>query len=192
MDTEMNHLTPLHRDPKFDPRLLQRYARLMDQELWLIGQDIMSPGGNLLISYGCTLTRSGTHGRRYVHVDGLTNTYIWAFGVGHECSELRVLAPRHSCDPTLITDQALFVSVSSATDPILDTLTPGYRTPDERLLLIRGVAEVARWMSRYEQWIYTHHNSHRTCTLLARKRPIGTPSEMSALWQILAEDISVL
>ena len=179
-------------DHVIDRQLLQRYAKLMDQQLWLIGQDIMSPDGNLLIKHGCTLVRSGKHGRRYTYVEGSASIYIWAFGIGYVEVDHRVFAPRDACNPSLITDDTFCETASCATDTILDTLTPGYRTPDELSALTSGVAAIARWIARYEQWISTHHMRHRTHTLKIRKRPVGTPADVYILWQALGDDIAAL
>lgn len=175
-------------DHMLDRQITQRFVKLMDQELWLMGRDILAQDGNLLITYDCTIFRDGLHGRRYVHNSDIDKVYIWAFGMGIRSNDVCVFVPRYVLNPAIVSD-SFFESVSCATDPVLDTLTPGYSSIHEKTLLVEGVCRIARWISRYERWVSELYGTHRTTSLQSRKRAIGSVSDLSMLWEVLAHDI---
>ena len=172
------------------PTAVRRNGRvLLNQQLWLWGQDIRRPEGNALIEYGFTRTKPPTDQRG-------SNTYLlqlpcgarlvlWAFGFFYQRDERGgIFIPRFTFTPRLARFDGLPGAVWSA-EQLVDCRPP--RDAREWSRVRELFIPALRWVADYERWVCGARSLdyRRDCVERWRQTRIAAESLVEE-WQQLA------
>jgi len=171
------------------PRPVQSFAsRLLTQQFWCLGQDVVSPFGNLLMAYGFA-RHPGPAGQRsqstcYMLEQDQLQIALWAFGA--------VFARRS--DGGLFLDRFNFKPCWTG----VDTLPSGVHSPEqlprfsrpERTVEWRSADRLGRsmlgWFTAYELWISERYGlRYRQQCVEKWSRPVVSGDQMAEAWAFL-------
>ncbi len=173
------------------PRAAKKRGKaLLNQQMWLWGQDILAPAGNMLYAYGFTHTRppAGIKGSSmYVQSWDEGQVALWGFGF---CFGL---AAGPTAVSTLYLKRYQFA-------PRLGPPPGPFWEPDEWPHLPRPQSAAAceqlrqalvaalHWLSQYEAWVLTTAGSDYRQKALAAwsHKPVQPATEMAEGWQGVA------
>lgn len=181
----------LHPRQRCLPADVRRCGRvLLNQQLWLWGQDIRRPEGNALIEHGFTRLKppDGVRGSNtYVlQLPCGARVFLWAFGFCYQrpgCGG--IFMPRFSFTPRLARCDDLPAAVWSATQ------LGAYRPPRDSRQWARAWSHfipALRWVADYERWIGGARSSEyrRVCIDSWRQTQVHAAC-LGAEWEALAE-----
>jgi hypothetical protein len=172
------------------PLELRRDAeRLFDLSMWCLGRDLKHPEGNLLLRFGLTRERPPEgHGGQSVYTATLAgggSLKLWGFGALCEGGDTAVYIARAGFTPRL-------AEVACMEWPIFDAerLHAAHEpvTFQEQRACRAGVAVLAEWLARYEQWVADGVGvSWRSlCFSERRKASPSRPEQLAAAWWRIA------
>ena len=169
----------------------KRGKALLNQQMWLWGQDILAPEGNLLYGYGFTHTRppSGIKGSSmYVQPCAEGKVTLWGFGF---CFSF-------GAGPTAVS--TLYLKRYQFAPRLGPTPTPFWepdawpRLPGPQSVaaceqLRQTLVAALHWLSQYEAWVLTEAGPNYRQQALAAwsHKPAHPATEMAEGWQSLAE-----
>jgi len=167
----------------------KRGKALLNQQMWLWGQDILAPAGNLLYAYGFTHTRppAGIKGSSmYVQPWGEGQVTLWGFGFCFNSSPTAVSTlylKRYQFTPRLGPPPAPFWEPDA---------WPQLSRPQSTVAceqLRQALVAALRWLSQYEAWVLTEAGpDYRQQALAAwSHKPVQSATEMAEAWRVLAE-----
>lgn len=179
------------RRPCIPTEARRRGRVLLNQQLWLFGQDIRRPEGNALIDYGFRRTRPPEGlkaGNTYsiTEPDG-TGIFLWGFGLFfHHPARGGIFIPRFTFTPRL----ARFVGLPDrawAWPQLQECRVPRgvYQWATARYLFIPAL----RWIAAYERWIVRRRGpDYRTACLAPWSHATIAAADLSDAWQQLLAD----
>ncbi len=173
------------------PTDVRRRGRiLLNQQLWLWGQDIRRPEGNALIAYGFARSTppEGQRGSNtyLLRLPDGASILLWAFGFFYQREELGgVFLPRFGFTPRLARCAAPPEGVWSATQ-LRDCCPPHGAQAWARAH--RLFIPALRWVADYERWVLGARGAdyRRSCVGSWQKEQV--PAEgLDGAWDALAE-----
>jgi hypothetical protein len=173
----------------------KRGKALLNQQMWLWGQDILAPAGNLLYAYGFTHTRppAGIKGSSmYMQPWGEGQVTLWGFGFcfapgcGFDASPTAVSAlylKRYQFAPRLGPASAPFW------EPDAWPNLPAPQSAAACEQLRQSLVAALHWLSQYEAWVLTAAGpDYRQQALAAwSHKPVQPATQMAEGWWGLAE-----
>ncbi|MEZ4515762.1 MAG: hypothetical protein R3C44_02615 [Chloroflexota bacterium] len=164
---------------------------LLHQQMWLFGQDIMCPYGNLLYRHRFTHQRAETRGgSMYTRQDGNRQITLWGWGIWFGQEEVgAIYVNRYKARPHFTTKPSLTRSIHRPED-----LPPlAHRLGSEaEVEAMRGLwCRLLLWLARYEAWVLTEWGpGWRRTALKPFPHAHTKPDEIDQLpdrWRALAE-----
>ncbi len=171
-----------------------RAARLLDLQLWCLGQDVRREG-NLLLTYGFSKNRppektSGSS-EYAVRIAPDTTLTVWGYGMhlaqGDHQGGLFLrrfgFAPRHT-QPGYVPQDCWHVKSWKRVRPP--------RTPKEELDTLQALSKLADAFAQYEQWVVEQMSLDYRGRNLAQwhRRPIVAADAIASSWAELAVHFS--
>ncbi len=179
------------RRPCIPTEVRRRGRVLLNQQLWLFGQDIRRPEGNALIDYGFVRTpppEGVKAGNTYSigESDG-TDIFLWGFGLFfHHPARGGIFIPRFTFTPRL----ARFAGLPDrgwAWPQLQECRVPhgANQWATTRHLFIPAL----RWIARYERWIVRRRGlDYRAACLAAWPHAARHAAELDNAWEQLIAD----
>lgn len=164
---------------------------LLHQQMWLFGQDIIYPHGNLLYRYQFSHTRAAERGSSmYVRQDDAQQVVLWGWGIWFgQVDTGAIFVNRFKAKPQ-------FTSVSILSEAVHREVELPPRTHRVSSMadtqIIRGLwVNLLTWLAEYEAWIVAQAGKKwRQATVRAFQHAVTKPESadtLSSQWQMLAE-----
>lgn len=169
----------------------QTPSRLLDQQFWCFGQDIVRAPRNALIELGFTRNRSPIARKDGSCYSVTTRTgvsiLLWGFGVFYCDRSLggALLLVRDNICPTSVEQLQLPINAWDPHD------LPQHPVQESEVPIVRSMlADLLHWFSQYESWIAAHRAPEHRERILQEWRRVAVPAEeMSVTWQTLSEEL---
>lgn len=167
---------------------LRRASILLDQQMWLFGQDLRYEGGNLLIRYGCRRERDPANtASAYVHQpDSSSEMVLWSFGLmmGKD-GQGGVFLRRFSFRPRW-TPHWRFATRFWEAESLARQTSPSCES-DALSGLLRCTAF---WLATYEDWVLSTAgiDYRRECVERWSKKQKVAADEVAGEWRALSEN----
>lgn len=180
-------------DPWLPAHWRQTPSRLLDQQFWCFGQDIVQAPRNALLELGFTRHRSSVprkDGSCYsVTTRAGVSILLWGFGVFYCDRSLgsAILLVRDNICPLSVEQLQLPINVWDPHD------LPKHPVRESEVPVVRQLlTDLLHWFSQYENWIATHRDPGHRERILQDWRKVVVPAEtMSATWQSLADELQL-
>jgi hypothetical protein len=169
------------------PREAKKQGKaLLNQQLWLWGQDILAPAGNLLYAYGFTHTRppQGIKGSSmYVLPWGERQVTLWGFGFCFSAGVSTLYLKRYQFVPRL------GPAPTSFWEPDAWPQLPAPQSAAACERLRQSLVDALHWLGRYEAWVLATAGADYRHQALAAwpHKPVQPATEMAAGWLALAD-----
>ena len=169
---------------------------LLHQQMWLFGQDILCPEGNLLYHYQFTHNRANDHGSSmYTRLDEDKQIVLWGWGVWFGKPKLGAIfvnrykaIPRFSDVATL--SEAIYREVS------LPHITHRVDNEAQAQAMCLLWTELLQWLAAYEAWVLEKFGlAWRQTALQPFPHAVTQMADVDRLanqWQSLAEQSQTL
>ncbi len=172
------------------PRPVQRFAtKLLTQQFWCLGQDVLSPHGNLLMEYGFSRHR-GSAGKRakstyYTLEEGELRIALWAFGaVFAERSHGGIFLDRFNFKPGWSSVDSLPYGVHS---PEQLPRFPPPASNTEWQSAHRLCQSMLEWFASYETWVAKRYGlEYRQKCVEKWSRPVANADQIADAWTFLS------
>lgn len=164
---------------------------LLHQQMWLFGQDIVYPHGNLLYRYQFSHTRAAERGSSmYVRQVGAQQVVLWGWGVWFGQADLgAIFVNRYKAKPQ-------YTPVSILSDAVHQEASLPLRT--HRVNSVADTQNIRElwvnllsWLAEYEAWIVSETSKKwRQAAVRAFQHAVTKPESadtLSTQWQTLAE-----
>lgn len=164
---------------------VRRAEILLDEQMWLFGQDIRHENGNLLIRYGCRRQRDPANTTSaYIHEpDEKQQMTLWSFGLLF-CDEDRggMFLPRFSFTPRWM-GRWRFAEWNGHLDSI-----SRHRSTCDASVLNSLLRQAALWLAGYEDWVLSIAgiDYRRACVERWRKKRCIPVEAIAGAWRELA------
>jgi hypothetical protein len=161
--------------------VLKAGHQLLDHQCWVMGRDVLSPGGNLLCEFGFSQVRCPNGGMTQYELNhalgGGKHVYLWGFGTFFGNEEEGIFLGRSDFKPRRTLGK---VELHRREDP-------DFTDETSRLeLFLRGLA----WFADYERWVSQHMpDYYREQCLATFPRRVLPGSELAERWTMLANRI---
>ncbi|MFO1043330.1 MAG: hypothetical protein U0941_16175 [Planctomycetaceae bacterium] len=164
---------------------VDRTGKLLDQQCWLWGQDVVRLSANGLVSFGFQ-RHAPPFGSEKISCYTLTDSRLrhvglWGFGAFYgRTGVVGIFLKRYSFGPCLA------FGIERA--PICWTCTQWKirQAPDDRGLVLRLVSEFLVWIVEYERWINQFApRQHRADCLMDWKKCCCGPDQLIGEWESL-------
>lgn len=133
-------------------------SQLLNQQLFLLGRDIQSSRGNLLLEFGCRKEPSPYRGIHSLYIHEPTRRkklILRGFGLVYsDTSRGGIFVSRKGFEIGYSTEAAL------PRKPWVPALLPKFRTPkevEEKLKVGKLLYDAIVWLRDYETWVEEHH-----------------------------------
>ena len=169
----------------------KRLKPLLHQQMWLFGQDILCPEGNLLYRHQFIHKRPTSRGSSmYIRQDQTVQIVLWGWGIWFGQTEIgAIFVNRFEAKPK-------FTPVPILSEPIYREEALPLRT--SRVSSMTHMQSVQQlwvnlltWLAEYEKWIQaTAGKKWRQSTLRAFRHAVTKPESadsIAAQWYMLAE-----
>jgi hypothetical protein len=187
----VNTTSPLHRRTPTPSQTLRTVGTgLLNQQIWCWGQDIRSPTGNLLLSYGFTRTRppGAEPGSSHycLRLSERANISLWGFGMFYGHAEFGGLFLQRYAFTLAWTPQAALPAHVWTPEQLPSVAAP--RTVVARLHAYRLLFAAVRWIVQYEKWIRDTVGLDYRHQCIARFSASTVPAdEMIGAWRGIAQ-----
>ncbi len=179
--------------PRFSRVVRESLNRLIDQQCWCWGRDVLAPPGNLLIERGFLRVRAPSHQPKSSGYFLLTPEYqigLWGFGVWF----------------TRPDQPALFLSRFDPRPRMLQVDRPPFGVPnryafghyhaphgpEQWATMTDLFSACCAWIADYETWVTGEHGADYRATTLERwDHPALPPSTMARAWRQLGSTARV-
>ena len=169
---------------------------LLHQQMWLFGQDIIYPKGNLLYGYQFTHKRPEDRGSSmYIREDGTQQVVLWGWGIWFGQAETgAIFVNRYQAKPQF-TRMSILSKAIHKPDDIPDCT--GRMSSEADVQIIRGLwVSLLSWLADYEAWILaTAGEKWRQTSVKSFKHAVTKPKFVDSIagqWQTLAEQSTTL
>lgn len=160
--------------------------RLLGQQLWCWGRDVVYPAGNLLVRYGFSRHRApGGDGATCYRLDsGARHIALWAFGIWYGRRELGgIYVNRFQFVPQWANFESLALGIHRPED-----VPPGVRPlgPRQWKRAHRLCRELLAWIAGYERWVRREAGlDYRRQCVATWLRPLISAERLPAAWRLL-------
>lgn len=163
---------------------------LLHQQMWLFGQDILSPYGNLLYQYNFTHHHTKNNGSSmYTCTNKDQQIVLWGWGVWFGKQNLgAVFVNRYKALPR-------FTAVSTLSDSVHRELSLPHLThrveSEEQVKAMRQLwRELLQWLAAYETWVLEKFGTDWRQKALKpfphAVTPLAEISQLATQWQLLS------
>jgi hypothetical protein len=169
----------------------RRAAKLVDQQFWLWGRDVMHDEGNGLIRAGF-VKLPAPEGRPgcscYEWNDGKSLLRLWGFGLIYARNDHAIVLPREVFGPCLVRDDWA-ASVGWTIEDL-----PRHSAPDddEDRLCRDLMIDLCTVVEQHERWVTrTYRDGAREAALAAWKKRCTVGANVAADWAALRQSLSL-
>lgn len=161
-------------------------AKLLHQQCWLWGRDVVRPQGNLLLEHGFQRHRAlGSGGSRYELTIKDMRISLWGFGMHVATRNAGVLLARGERHP-LVTPAGWTAHGVHTPGDLPTRIKP--RDVESVRLVARVVPWTCRWIASFEHWVIEHVGlSHRLWAIRGWERPVVPVEALPEAWSTEAE-----
>ncbi|MEZ6143667.1 MAG: hypothetical protein R3B84_24145 [Zavarzinella sp.] len=167
-------------------------AKLLDQQLWCWGRDILHPKGNLLLDLGMCRYRDANHQKDGTMYSASTNegNIVWLWGFGIMCCSPQgdgVFLQRSRFEPKRLRHRPPRPVHYWHDLPLIQKTATRTETNQMQAML----KQLFLWISQYEHWIAeTQGVSYRQSTIEAAPKKYQVPgAKLAWQWSQLAKKL---
>lgn len=163
----------------------KQFEELFAQSMWCLGQDILSPHGNLLVAYGLRKNKETDAPPKTASQYRQGPLTLWAFGIAWEELFVSRHRPRPSRLSTQLPENALWER----------SQLPATYWPDgdEARHMRTQLVQLCGWMAAYESWLAQHYPTQRQESLEQWNQRASVPSQdVIRVWDDLQRSIAQL
>ncbi len=170
----------------------RRAVKLVDQQFWLFGRDVLHDEGNVLIRAGFTKrpAPAGPSGCScYERDDGSSLLRLWGFGLVYAREERAIVLSREIFGPCLVRDDWT-TSVGWTVEELPRHAAPSADEEDARVCRDMTI-ELCAVVAEYERWVArTLRAGSREQALAAWKKRCTVGADVAAEWIALGHSLS--
>ena len=177
-----------------------RLKPLLNQQMWLFGQDIVCPKGNLLYKYQFNHQRpKGRGGSMYTLQDGEQQIVLWGWGIWFGQAEVgAIFVNRFKAKPRFSVEAFVNRPIHKEND--LPPTTNRANSQPQAEAMRQLWADLLHWLAKYEAWMLAEvGQTWRRDALKPFPKPfpkaftkLSSIDHLANEWQTLAEESRTL